>query len=192
MQVDTVCIKKELTFEKISAVLDIPLDEIQYLNPSYRKKVIPYSADGRSILTLPANKMGAFITNEAAIYNFNKNDSLENQKTIMQEVAVKHTVAKGEHLSNIARKYSCTVSDIKIWNGITSNTVKPGKKLTIYVLQKKAVVKTDKPETTIPVENAINVSGTYKYYPTRRSRRCPRFPEPRAMGPSRAADGAGE
>ena len=172
LQVDTVSVKKQLTFEKISAVLDIPLDELQYLNPSYRKRVIPYTADRPSILTLPANKMGAFINNEAIIYNYNKNDSVNSQRVMAtQEVAVTHVVSAGEHLSNIARNYNCTVADIKTWNGITSNNVKPGKKLTIYVNQAKVAVKTEKyvapvVETKAPVVAAStkNVSGSFKYY----------------------------
>lgn len=174
LQVDTVSVKKELTFEKISAVLDIPLDEIQYLNPSYRKRVIPVTTDGQSILTLPANKMGAFINNEAIIYNYNKTDSTDNKQILTsQEVAITHKVLAGEHLSNIARKYNCTVADIKIWNGITSNTVKPGKKLTIYVLQTKPITKTEKKtepivdsKTTTSVEKSVlrSSGNSFKYY----------------------------
>ncbi len=174
LQVDTVSVKKELTFEKISAILDIPMEEIQYLNPSYRKRVIPVTADGQSILTLPTNKMGAFITNEAIIYNISKSDSLESHQVLAkQDVAITHSVVAGEHLSNIAKKYNCTVEDIKIWNGITSNTVKPGKKLVLYVSQIRAVVKTEKKGTAV-VEPKITVtpekvsskggSGSFKYY----------------------------
>lgn len=174
LQIDTVGVKKELTFEKISAVLDIPMDEIQYLNPSYRKKVIPVTADGQSVLTLPANKMGAFVNNEAVIYNLNIADSLTSKQVLAtQEVAITHVVVPGEHLSNIARKYNCTVADIKTWNGINSNTVKPGKRLTIYVLQNKPVNKNEnKPQPTqaakpAPVnEKPVTKNGGngYKYY----------------------------
>ena len=42
-----------------------------------------------------------------------------------------HTVKKGETLNSIAKKYGCTVSDLKKWNGLKSNTVKVGQKLKI-------------------------------------------------------------
>ena len=42
-----------------------------------------------------------------------------------------HVVKKGESLGSIARKYNCTVSDLKKWNGLKSNTVKIGQKLKI-------------------------------------------------------------
>ena len=42
-----------------------------------------------------------------------------------------HTVKKGETLSSIARKYGCTVNDLKKWNNLKGNTVKVGQKLKI-------------------------------------------------------------
>lgn len=173
LQVDTVTVKKELSFSQLSVVLDIPVDELQYLNPCYRKQTIPVTTDARSILTLPSNKMGAFINNETTIYNPNKNDSLRSENilaTQMQQVAITHTVLAGEHLSNIARKYNCTVADIKTWNNIKSNTVKVGSKLTIYVYEKKTAEKKTPPavENKAPVVTEKptnkNTSGNYKYY----------------------------
>ena len=56
----------------------------------------------------------------------------KNNKTSTSTPQVKtHTVKKGETLSSIARKYGCTVNDIKKWNGLKSNTVKIGQKLKI-------------------------------------------------------------
>ena len=42
-----------------------------------------------------------------------------------------HTVKKGETLSSIARKYGCTVNDLKKWNNLKGNNVKVGQKLKI-------------------------------------------------------------
>ena len=42
-----------------------------------------------------------------------------------------HTVKKGETLNSIAKKYGCSVNDIKKWNNLKSNTVKVGQKLKI-------------------------------------------------------------
>ena len=42
-----------------------------------------------------------------------------------------HTVRKGETLNSIARKYGCTVADLKKWNNLKSNTVKINQKLKI-------------------------------------------------------------
>jgi len=171
LQVDTITAKKQLSFSQISAVLEIPMDELQYLNPSYRKQVIPVMPDEPSILTLPSNKMGAFVNNEEKIYNYLKDTSHSSQDVLAtQEVMKIHTVKSGEHLSTIAKRYGCTVADIKSWNAINSNTVKPGKKLTIYIYGKKPAVK--KPAATVENNKPAIVnnkpetvsSGKYKLY----------------------------
>ncbi len=139
LQVDTVVVKKQVSFDQLSSTLDISDDELQYLNPSYRKRVIPVVPEELSYLTLPANKIGTFISNEATIYSFQKKDSLPIQDVFVpQEITKIHVIKKGEHLSTIAKKYGCSVAELKTWNGIASNTVKPGRRLTIYIYGKKS------------------------------------------------------
>ncbi|MBA3705700.1 MAG: transglycosylase SLT domain-containing protein [Bacteroidetes bacterium] len=172
LQVDTITVKRQLSFDQISAVLDISIDEIQYLNPSYRRKIIPVSPEDPNTLTLPENKMGAFVTNEDKIYNYLKNDSLTSKNVLaMQETRKTYTVKAGEQLSTIARKYHCSVVDIKTWNGISSNTVKAGRKLIIYVYQKvppvaKKTVEVPKNDAISVVENnePKNIAEEFKYY----------------------------
>ena len=166
LQVDTVAVKKQVSFSQLSSVLDIPEDELMYLNPSYKRKVIPFSLDEVNTLALPSAKMGVFVANEDSIYN-KGNNNLHSQDILATQETIKiHTVKKGEHLSTISKRYGCTVSDIKSWNGLSSTTVKPGKKLTIYVYGKKPTkTVVDK---KVPVNNENNsttsVSGKYKYY----------------------------
>jgi peptidoglycan lytic transglycosylase D len=164
LQIDTVAVKKQLSFSKISAVLDIPEEELKYLNPCYKKGVIPFSQDEVNTLTLPAGKMGLFVANEETIYNLK--DTLHSQDILAtQEVMKTHTVKKGEHLSTIAKRYGCTVADLKSWNGITSSTVKPGKKLTIYLYGKKPASVTEaKTAANTGNQSTATVSGKFKYY----------------------------
>ncbi|MBA3971790.1 MAG: LysM peptidoglycan-binding domain-containing protein, partial [Bacteroidetes bacterium] len=162
LAVDTVSVKKQLNFSKISSVLGVSEDELKYLNPCYKKGVIPFSPDEINTLALPASKMGLFVANEDAIYNMK--DTLHSQDVLStQETMKTHTVRKGEHLSTIAKRYGCTVADLKSWNGITTSTVKPGKKLTIYLYGKKPVASEAK--VTAPAgNNNTTVSGKFKYY----------------------------
>lgn len=173
LQVDTITVKKQISFSQIAVVLDIPIEEIQYLNPGYRKQIIPVSPEEPNSLTLPENKIGAFVNNEEKIYNY-FNDSLSSKNILaLQEVRKTHTVRSGEHLSSIAKKYNCTVADIKLWNGIKSTSVKPGRKLVIYVYQKvsmenKAVTPSIK-DAPVVADNAeknkspLTANG-FKYY----------------------------
>lgn len=146
-EVDTVVVKEQMSFEQLSQALDIPVDEIQYFNPQYRKNVIP---SGGYAMCLPKSKIGTFLTNEKDIYA-----AIQAQQTMQEmvptafkEVKKTHTVKSGEKLSSIARKYGVSVADIKTWNYIGKKGLRPGKKLVIYVPEKvdqqvKLAVKTD-------------------------------------------------
>ncbi len=175
LDVDTVTIKKQLTFSQISAVLGIPEDELQYLNPTYRKGVIPYLEHEKNILTLPADKLGLFITNEDKIYNFFASSATPTSETILAsqpQVLAIHKVKNGERLTSIASKYGCTVSEIKQWNNIKGNIVPTGKRLTIYSNEKRkekvtvlAENKTTENSGTEKVADPVKQSsGQYKYY----------------------------
>jgi membrane-bound lytic murein transglycosylase D len=168
LSVDTVNVKKQISFEQIASVLEIPLEDLQYMNPGYKKNVIPVLPDEQSYLILPSNKIGAFINNENTIYNFYKKDTLNSRDVLASQEVIKiHTVKSGEHLSTIAKRYGCSVADLKQWNGIKSSTVKPGKKLTIYVYDKKALEKKPAATSSKPVspENkAISADTKFKYY----------------------------
>ena len=137
LDVDTVTVKMQLSFDQISSMLNISDEELQYLNPCYRKRVIPVESEEPSFLTLPSDKIGTFINNESNIYNHQKPKLLSEDILASQETAKTHLVKKGEGLTGIANKYGCSVADIKTWNGMTTNKLKPGKKLTIYVREKK-------------------------------------------------------
>lgn len=155
-EVDTVKIRQQITFDQISAVLNIPVEEVQFLNPQYKKGIIPYSADEPYSLCLPAAKVGSFVTNEQAIYTYLKKDKPTSQDVMaMQEVMKIHTVRKGEHLNTIANRYKCTIYDIKLWNNLKTNYVKPGQKLTVYINKiggaPSAEVKPQQPRQKTPV-----------------------------------------
>ena len=42
-----------------------------------------------------------------------------------------HTVRSGENLGLIAKKYGCSVTDLKKWNNLSNNTIHPGQKLVV-------------------------------------------------------------
>ncbi len=179
LQIDTITVKKQLSFYQISSMLSIPEEELQYLNPSYRKRVIPVIEGQVSTLTLPANKMGMFVNNEANIYNFLKKDVVVSQDVLEEKKSSKiYTVRRGETLASVAKKNGCTVSEIKTWNGISTNTVKPGKKIVIYtnttkIIDKNSVSSTEvKPSNPLEIKEKTEISesrtttnsGGFKYY----------------------------
>ena len=110
------------------------VDELEFLNPTYKKGIIPYNPTEPFTLCLPESKVGNFVTNEQAIYNYLKKDKPNSQDVMaIQEVKQIHTVRKGEHLNTIANRYKCTIYDIKVWNNLKTNYIKPGQQLVVFI-----------------------------------------------------------
>lgn len=168
-EVDTAIVKEPMTFTQISAALDVPVDEITYFNPQYRKGVIPA---GGNMLTLPKAKIGTFVANETAIYAAIKSQQLvASENTLaVKEVQKTHTVRSGEKISTIARKYGVTVADLKSWNYIGQKGIRAGKKLIVYVKQdvpvESAPVKTSDspkaPQTNVAVKAKADTAAKTK------------------------------
>jgi membrane-bound lytic murein transglycosylase D len=160
-EVDTAVLKEPMSFEQISAALDVPVEDIIYFNPQYRKGMIP--AGGNS-LTLPKAKIGTFISNETEIYAAIKSQQIfASESTVaVKEVQKIHTVRNKEKLSNIARRYGVTIADLKSWNYIGKKGIKAGKKLIVYVKQdvmtQPAISKSDAPKE--PETNVASKSKT--------------------------------
>jgi membrane-bound lytic murein transglycosylase D len=122
------------------------MDELIFLNPIYKRAVVPGpAADGVPCkLILPAEKVGIYVSNEAVICQKPKKDSaavlVRGLPAQNQEVRKIYTVQKGEHLNLIARSCKCTVDDLRTWNGLASSSVKPGQKLIFYSTYAKPAV----------------------------------------------------
>jgi membrane-bound lytic murein transglycosylase D len=42
-----------------------------------------------------------------------------------------HTVGRGESMSSIARRYGVSAEDLRRWNGVVQNAVRPGQRLRV-------------------------------------------------------------
>lgn len=165
-EIDTISITQQITFEQLSAVLDISVEEMKFLNPMYKKNVIPFDAKEPFSLCLPVSKIGSFITNEASIYNYLKKSPLSSTEILaMQDVMKTYVVKRGERLGVVASKFNCTIADIKMWNNLKSTTLRTGQKLIVYVAPKVASspgVIVSKQEKKSPV--ATTEEGKFKYH----------------------------
>ena len=178
---DTVMIKNAMTFKQISDLLDVPVAELQFLNPSYKRDEIPYITGENHYLRLPVNKVAVFTSNEDKIYAFvqyesnkrerpyerlasrNTNES-DNDGTISR---IKyHKVRRGDSLSEISDKYGITMAELKKWNHLRSNKAPMGRRLKI--ITKDAVASQDKkvtnPDTTSVKESTAIASNTAKIF----------------------------
>lgn len=139
-EIDTVRITKNLTFEQISEFLKIPVDELQYLNPAYLKKIIPATEEKSYTLTLPKSYIVDFVNNEKELYAYRTEEQRNYEEKLLNSLAWKHGAGKGVHvvergesLNVIANKYQCSVTDLKTWNNLSRNMIHPGQELIVYV-----------------------------------------------------------
>ena len=163
---DTVMVKQDIYFEQISEVLGIPIEELKILNPQYRKNIIPGNTRPYA-LTLPSKQCYAYISSEDSIKNHkadvyrhrsevNISDASDGYTTVEKRVTKSHRVRSRETISQVARKYGVTTSQIKKWNGLRSNKLRKNQVLKIYVTQR----------VKVPVENNDRNKPTTPTAPT--------------------------
>ncbi len=133
---DTIRVKQLLTFDQISEVLNVKVEDIQFFNPAYKLDIIPHIKGRNYTLRLPVQEVGKFVNNEAAIYNLAKEELAKREKPLPQlfemDKRTRYRVRQGDYLGKIARRFGVRVSDIKRWNGLRSNRLRIGQRLTIY------------------------------------------------------------
>jgi len=135
-ETDTLHIKSTITFDQITEMVDVSKEELDMLNPSYKLNIIP-KVDGKSYtLRLPKSAIGPFVSNEAAIYAHVAEELQKEEKPLPQlveaEERVRYRVRSGDYLGRIAEEYGVGVSEIKRWNGLRSNMLRVGQRLTIF------------------------------------------------------------
>ncbi len=154
---DTIMIKKQMTFRQISDLLDIPVAQLQLLNPQFKLNVVPAYFDAKHFLRLPSQKIAIFTSNEDKIYAYVQHeldqrerpfssyqqayasrDSLRSVDSLMVQKVKFHKVKRGDDLAEIADRYDVSVSDIKKWNKLKKNKAPLGKNLKIVTTERIA------------------------------------------------------
>jgi membrane-bound lytic murein transglycosylase D len=175
---DTVMIKKQMSFDQISDLLDISKTELQLLNPSYKMNVVPYYNDQNHFLRLPQDKIALFTANEKGIYTYIQHEMDQREKPLYRPrtLIVKaekldlnskyYTVKRGDNLTEIASKYNVTLADLKKWNKLRRNTAPTGARLKIHINDSvpEAKVETKTLLATAPKEvDSLNVNPEAYY-----------------------------
>lgn len=147
-ETDTIVVKQMITLDQVSEVTGTPIEQLQFLNPSYKLDIIPVVKGENYTLRLPTDVIGTFVNNEDKIYAFAKAEMEKREKPLPQffdaKDKIRYRVKSGDYLGKISRLHGVRVSDIKRWNGLRSNNLKIGQRLTIFprkpVVSKPSVV----------------------------------------------------
>lgn len=136
METDTVRITQQIHFKQVEEGLGVDKALMEFLNPQYRYNIVPV-VDGQDYyLTLPAESATAFRSQQDSLFSiaeayFDARASTVPELTQMNERTT-HRVKSGETLGHIAYKYGVGVSDIKRWNGLSSDMIRIGQRLVVY------------------------------------------------------------
>lgn len=139
---DTIVTTQRMHLEQVSRNLDIPMEELRRLNPQYSQDILPGGT--AYALCLPTEKVGLFIDMQDSIMAY-KADSLINNRRAEIDLAkvtginggyrvngvTYYTIKNGDTLSGIAKKFHCSVKQLKQWNGLKNDNIRAGKKLKI-------------------------------------------------------------
>ena len=164
-EVDTVAVDRNISLHKISKAIDLPYDVLSYLNPIYKKGIIPDTEDP-NLLRLPSNKVAAYIDAEAELFGpepaapllasaqqsaseASATASADPKQYTYETKRVKkiYYVRSGDNLSKIASNLDCSVSDLKKWNKLSGTTINKGQKLSYYAYVKVKVPVEVAPQT---------------------------------------------
>jgi membrane-bound lytic murein transglycosylase D len=139
---DTIHVKQMITLDQVAEFTDTKIETLQHLNPSYKLDIIPVLDTKTYALRLPLAKIGEFVQNETQIYATAKAEFEAREKPLPQffeiDSKIRYIVKSGDYLGKIARKFRVRVSQIKKWNGLRTNDLKIGQRLTIYSLNPTA------------------------------------------------------
>ena len=132
LDVDTIHVRQQLSMRTVSELLDIPIDNLRYLNPAFRQNIIPNNPENPYVLFLPNQYASLFVANEEAIYNFRTSEEIRQEElaAVIEETTI-HVVRSGDVLGSIARRYGTTVGEIQRLNNLRGTTIRPGQRLVV-------------------------------------------------------------
>lgn len=166
IETDTVRVKEMISLDQVSELLEVPMEELQFLNPSYKLDIIPHIKGENYTLRLPREKIGLFVNNEDSIYKFVREELAKREKPLPQffdnDTKIRYRVRSGDYLGKIARKYGVRVSQIKQWNGLRSNNLRVGQRLTIYPRKPGKQINSSTTKKSASIKSVDPNAKTYK------------------------------
>lgn len=150
VKTDTVVVNQDVHFEQIAAVLNMPVAQLQTLNPQYRRNIVN-GGTKPSAIRLPQAKAIEFIDKQDSIMAYNPDAYIAkraevdvNDSSVASTTTTKKsknskrssrgssaTVKKGDTLSAIAKRNHTTVAKLRRLNGIKGSAIKPGQKIRV-------------------------------------------------------------
>lgn len=134
-EMDTIHVHERVDFGVMEEWLGYNRVKLAYLNPMYQTGVVPGSKERDLPIKMPVDLIGKYMDVADSIVKYS---TLEYKYWVAQDEPAreeyKHVIKSGESLESIAKKYHCTVQDIKAWNTMSKIKIKSGRKLVVFKL----------------------------------------------------------
>lgn len=137
---DAVSVSHYLHLDSLANQLQVPVQDLQLLNPSLRKYAVPHY--GQHSLKLPADKITLFEAIRDSLSLMAETHwqtfKAHNSSTFADRKAKKifYTVSRKDNLAKIAAKFGVRTTDIKQWNSLRSGKLKRGQMLIVWKKEK--------------------------------------------------------
>ena len=125
LNTSSVAVFDQITFNEIGDLTGVEYRLIRNLNSMYFNGVVPATENGLYV-TLPRRA-------SRTLSNYVNNRCRDKQPDGVVRIFT-YTIKKGDNLSEIARKFNVTVSDLKNWNGIHSDIIFIGQRIAIKTI----------------------------------------------------------
>lgn len=139
MKTDTLHVKGPIHLKNVAQTTGTEYETLKALNPQYLLAYIPNDGEYHT-LTMPFDKTTVFLSKMTEVQNVPQqaNDSIiateELPSTIKRDKLVIHKVVAGDNLFRISMKYSCSINEIKKWNGMAEDhVIHVGDEIKIYL-----------------------------------------------------------
>ena len=133
---DTIHVKEQIAFSHIARFLEIPLDTIEFLNPSYIHKIIPKINNKTQAITLPENYTILYAAREKELYDYAEKEFESTEKPLPDLYSINskiiYKIKYGEYLGSISKKFGVKIADIMRWNNLSSDKIKENQRLIIF------------------------------------------------------------
>lgn len=147
---DTLRLNRNLHMDQIVAKCNVPMEEVQALNPQYRTALIPGDSH-TCTLRLPTPAMTTFLELGDSIFTYRATELLTSRREIeivQDDVrstksksrgrnsssargSSRVTVRRGDTLGAIARRNGTTVAKLRSLNGIKGSNIRAGQKIRV-------------------------------------------------------------
>lgn len=138
---DTIQISQYFHLETFSQQVDLCMDDLLELNPDIKRGALPEETKNYA-LKVPSDLAADIRSNRSFLYDTAGKVGKAQLEYLARNMPgstfgrqkIYYRVRSGDVLGTIARRHHVRITDLKTWNGLNSNLIRVGQRLSIWVL----------------------------------------------------------